>query len=639
MTVGRLSQLHIFSKPYEPQFAYGGYKSNIEAFVAATIRKEKLLTNQAEYPFPASFIPTVPLPLPQVICKLKSNLSTAQATKIVETWRSEGMGSIDIGKGGPAFEIMEPSWKTAFIGLPALANSNCSRVDKRAQVEDLQLLRPVYQFIDGFLATNTYPYKKADYGFEERSRSKDEYLGRRVELRAEDNYYRDGFGETKLRKVSLGSSTGIERRVDDLELRDLTPHIESQRFIGNTVFVAKPSPLPSSTSWGAPASVPNLGGLVFPYFPGMLLYDLPGTRDLIGRLIFRNLGTSEILAKEAYVSLRSSLGSTMNTPQGLILGHVLKGIDLALDAQAQLYLLFDKKAYLGFCLLGDEFRVWAHGHWRDARSRDELREDLKEVTTSDQAIGELVVMLKGMSRSIETSAVEKIESADILAGGKLLGILGMLESADEVSDEQRSAIISLLGRCNLPSKYRAITAQNLKWAIEELTVRIDTPISDEESIYVPATGWEEANSKIYKVLASFGPRSFSMRNSIGEEIALLGKNDPNIKSYKFIQVFEKDKERYPVIVYTKTIKEAVKDWKTIVSSGRVKMDFVERAGGIRGSKFWGLDKGAILSAFSDAIVAKKLVKEVASEKVLGKRKAEPAVKEGPVSDDFLNQFL
>lgn len=639
LTVGRLSQLHIFSKPYQPQFAYGGYKSNIEAFVAATILKKKLLTNQAEYPLLDDYIPTVPLPLPQVICKLKSSLTSAQTTKILERWRNEGMSSIDIGKGGPAFEILEPSWRVAFRGLKELANPQCARVDKRAQVEDLQLLKPIYQFIDGFLATNTYPYKSVDYQFGDASRRQSLYLGRNLEVRSEDNAYREGFGEGKLRKVALGDITGGRRKIDSAEDQDITPHIESIQYIGNTVFVAKPSPLPSSTSWGAPANVPNVGGLVFPYFAGMLQYDLPGTRDLIGRLIFRNLGNHEKTSREAYTALRSSLGSTMNTPQGLILGHVLKGIDLALDAQAQLYLLFDQKLYLGFCLLGEEFRVWAHGGWKDARTKEQLRDDLREVTTSDQAIDELLALLKGMNVSIETAFLDNLKREDIMIGGKLLAALGGLEEAEKVEDDVRAKIVSLIGRCNLPAKYRSITANNLSWAIEELTLRLDEPISDEESIYVPSTDWEQSNSKVYKVLASFGPRSFSMRNSIGEEITLMNQKDSNIKSYKFIQMLTKEKEAFPFIVYTKAIRECVKDWKQVVRNGKVKMDFIERAGGIRGSKFFSDEKGKILKSFSDAIIAKKLIIEGPSETVLGKRKERQAVTEGPLDDSTLDGLL
>jgi len=67
MTIGRLSQIHVLAKPTEPQFAYGGYKTAIEAFVAATIMKKKLLTSAEEYKLPADFIPSVPLPLPQLM--------------------------------------------------------------------------------------------------------------------------------------------------------------------------------------------------------------------------------------------------------------------------------------------------------------------------------------------------------------------------------------------------------------------------------------------------------------------------------------------------------------------------------------------------------------------------------------------
>lgn len=637
LTIGKLSQLHVMAKPTVTQFAYGGYRNNIEAFVAATLYKKKTLTNQEAYPLPRDYTPTVPLPLPQVICKFKPALTDAQLRKILEGWSKNGMGEIDVGKGGPAYEILEPSWRIAFTGLPQLALPQCARVDKRAQVEDLLLLRPIYQFIDGFLATNTYPYKKEDYKDYESGLEARDYLGRRMEMRNCDDTYRVGYGDGKLQKVEFGATFTVPRMVSKDETNDLTPYIDSTRSIGNTVFVAKPSPLPSSTSWGSPSSVPNLGGLVFPYFPGMLLYDLPGSRDLIGRLIFRCLGDDEVNPKDAYKNLRQKLGSTLNTPQGLILGHVLKGIELSLDSQSQLFLLFDEKMYLGFCLLGLEFSIWAHGLWREARSPEELREDLKEITTPSQSLEELLVLLKGLSTGIETSFLEDLTKSKIETSGAILGILGQLERVGKIEDGTRAKIVSLLGRCNLPDKFKPITPENITWAIEELTLRSDFPFDEDIPIFVPATQWEDSDCKTYKVLASFGPRSFSLRNQTGDEIELLADKDSRAKKYVFIQVSEKSKETHPLIVYTKAIRECVKDWNAVMETRRVRMDFTERAGGIRGNKFWGADKGRVLKAFSDAINKGLLTGKV--KPTTGEKRKRSDEDEVPISNDILEGLL
>lgn len=641
MTIGRLSSIHILAKPTEPQYAYGGYKSAIEAFVAATIRKQKLLTSAESYPLPADYIPSCPLPLPQIICKLKSHLTTDQVRKIVESWK-EGRISVVEGAHGPTFEIMEPTWKMVFTSLPVLANPQTIRVDKRAQVEEVFLLRPIYQFIDGFLATNTYPYKKEHFKPGKVGKLQVKYLGERVELRNEDSIWRSGFGSGKLQKVDWESDVTTGRRIGSEEPEDLTPHMDTQRTIGNSVFVAKPSPLPSSTSFGAPSAVPNVGGLIFPYFPGMLMYDLAGVRDLIGRLIFRCLGDHETTPRDAYKKLRNSLGSSMNTPQGLILGHVLKGIELSLDAQAQLFLLFDKKVYLGFCLLGEEFHIWSHGSWRKARTPEELRDDLKLVTTTDQAQEELVAKLQSLNVGIETAFLENVTRETVASGSTLLGILGQLEDAKGVDEVERAEIVALIGRCNLPSAYKLITPANIAWAVEQITLSLDQAFDDSNPIYVPVTGWSESNNKVYRVLASFGPRSFSFRNATGETIKLVDVKDKSVHGYRFIQVGERGmKEPYPFIVYTKTIRECVKDWRVVMDSGEVKMDFVERAGGIRGNKFYGVDKGSVIKVFSDAIIAKKFPKKVDTKPdtdIKGKGKAKE-VDNTPINDDDLDQYL
>jgi hypothetical protein len=586
----------MLAKPTSVQVAYGGYKSAIEAFVHATVVKKKTATALEAYPLPEDYIPSVPLPLPQLIVKLGSKITPTQVSKIMNSLKKENINPVDIGKGGPAFEILSPTWHTCFTKLPVVANPQCARIDYHGQVGDLQVLKPVYQFIDGFLATNTYPFKKEDFASSP-EKPWEKSLGEIMEQRHHESLWRHGFGDKAPKKKRLAWSTKPEsRKIDDQEEIDITPFSDTISAVVGNVYVAKPSPKPSSTSWGSPSQVPFVGGLVFPYFDGLLQYDLPGTRDLIGRYIFRCLGKSGINPKDAYKELRSCIGSVLNTPQGLILGHVLKGIELCLDSQTQLYLLFDSTEYLGFCLLGEEFSVWNHGKWVEAESAEDLRSVLRTITTSEQAVEELRVLLNKVPIAENEIRVD-VTREDVENTSRLLNVLAGVNLPDD--DEGKALekeIIGLIGRCNLPSDYRAVTPENIVWAIEELTISAHQAIDPDESIYVPAGRWTDCHTKVYKVLAAFGPRSFSFRNGKGDEVKIQ-KVDPT-QPYKFLDIDSNKNELYPFIVYNKAIFEAVRDWKSFVNTGKVKMDFNERAGGVRAHKFWGDRKVGILKALA-----------------------------------------
>lgn len=634
-TVGRLSQIQAVGKASEPQFAYGGYKATIEHFVAATILKTKINTSAEALPLPASYIPTVPIPLPSIIVRTGAAIGKDVVSRMVQKLKGEQIENAEIGgTGGPAFEIMKPSWRTIFIAGPSIFNRYCARVDGRAQFGDLLLFRPIYQFIDAFLATNTYPYKREDYR-SATNQGLDEWKTKMpVEVRSHDSLWRTGFGDEKSKKkVKLAMGKQRVGAIDQEEPIDLTPACDTLTGFHQNVYIAKPSPLPSSTSWGTPSSVPNLGGLVFPYFAGLLQHDLPGTREIIGRLMFRCLGVDGSSPRAAYTEIRNKMGSVLNTDAGLILGHILKGIDLALDCQAQLYLLFDKEEYLGFTLLGSEFGVFIHGKWYMARSSDDLRVDLREIATSEQALELLADKLSGLS--IGMDGLDGITAADLGTSYDILQALGKVSISDnEEGKIVEKEIYSLVGKCNLSGSYQPITPDTVTDAIEALTVRRDEPFLKEDyPIYIPPSGWSDLVTKEFAIFASFGPRSFSFRNTKGDEFSV---PDPTSTTCKWAEK-EGKRELHGVNVYVKAVRECVKDWNTFVETGKFRSDFHERAGGVRGHR-WFTDKK--MQLWNCLWSVRKYLGVGAKESTdKGKKKAAPSVEIQTIDPDMAASFF
>jgi hypothetical protein len=77
----KLGDVELFSKPNHAQLAYSSYKDNIEAFLFATATKTKVFVGIKTYPFPDTYVPTLPLPLPKTIFAIDGAKKLAPSTK------------------------------------------------------------------------------------------------------------------------------------------------------------------------------------------------------------------------------------------------------------------------------------------------------------------------------------------------------------------------------------------------------------------------------------------------------------------------------------------------------------------------------------------------------------------------------
>jgi hypothetical protein len=81
-----LSRLHIVGKPSQAQFAYAGYKDNIEAFLYATYAKKKVIVGSGVvYPITED-INDLPLSSPASVAAFKKPPSQATKDKMMEAW-------------------------------------------------------------------------------------------------------------------------------------------------------------------------------------------------------------------------------------------------------------------------------------------------------------------------------------------------------------------------------------------------------------------------------------------------------------------------------------------------------------------------------------------------------------------------
>jgi len=160
-----LGDIELFARPTSHQIAYSVYKDNIEAFLHATAVNKRVFLHTKHYPFPDSYIPTFPLPLPKTIFLLEGSKNLTDASKTALQNAMEKMeGTVrDLqGKIGNVYLIGKPKFSAVKKTLPVLAPKNVPYVVGYASIHATQAVTTVYQAIEAFLSTQTYDYKGPD---------------------------------------------------------------------------------------------------------------------------------------------------------------------------------------------------------------------------------------------------------------------------------------------------------------------------------------------------------------------------------------------------------------------------------------------------------------------------------------------
>lgn len=575
-TQGLISGIELFAKAKNTQLAYSGYKDNIEAFVSATASREKILVSAGHFPIPNGYGVTMPLPLPRVVYKLNKPPTSDGLAKMRAGLARYGLRDAELGKGNPVFTLEAPDFRTLQENIPRVCQPRTGTVEGYAQMEIIPSVLKLYQCVDAFLATNTYFYRE---GSENLPPSVDpvHQAGDFQELRMRSYWYAQGHDKTT--PIS-DDHIPKRRRIGNAEPEalDLAPHRGGYVPASSVIHIAKPSPKPSKSSWGTPGEVPFHGGLLFPYFEGLLAQDTAGLRNLIASLFFRNFGQAGTDARDAFSDMRSKLGTFASTSAGIAMTHVLKGVELALQSQTHLFLLFDESDYLGFVLLGEAFSVCLRGTWTSPKTAALLRADLDMVQTRGQS---LQVLLEKLSLCNDASGDSVADGTENLHDPRVLAKLLSKVSLKNCPPETEKELSALVARTSVKVQYKSFSPLNISWGVRMLTIEKDVALPDDTPLWIPNTGWALCGTREFQVFGAFGPRSFSFRDAKGVELTVpkLTESDP-------FEQFDGGKKKYDrLIVGERTVAECINVWADLKAKRSVRMDFGERAGGSRNKVF------------------------------------------------------
>jgi hypothetical protein len=564
----------MFGMTSDKQIAYDGYSSNIDIFLAATNRQQRLNTTAEG----AKLTPRgdlFPLQLDPVALFLKPKTSHDQMQALVAKFASL-QPEIRSAGSTPYIAIRKMVYK-AVPTLMQLSHEPARGAEGAMSLRTYLAVMHVQICITEFLATNTYPAftspKDAmdgdiDETAERRTRLELDGVFRR--FRREDSdiiqerkrVVREGGGD------EAGASLEIDSDADEDTYEDI-------RTIDVAVAVAKPSPIPATMNYGEVQACPtNLPGRAFPYFPGMLLSDKTFIRTKVAHLFKRTFGSTHSEITDEYKQWRSYIESYLGSIHAGEMSHILMGIDLALQTQTRLFLVLSSSSYAGFVLFGERWSIFLDTlEWVSAASPGQLGEQIAGLSSHHNALNEIARRLSDVvltANGTPTTTKSKLERGDIDTALKLFEELRIRDRSKVGVDVTR-----FFSQLVYATPYRIIGPSSIARALAEMASPSQPLLPGTPLFIPPSLPSEFFADKTYQVLATFGPESFSFLNSSGASFTIAHPQKEETAA-DYHQDAKTGKRT--ILIMRKGFPAAYHDMRSVLNSRTYRFDPKERAG-------------------------------------------------------------
>jgi hypothetical protein len=579
-----VTHLNIHGIPLERQVAYAQYSANISSFIHALAIRKTIVVSPAPLGLP-DLPDLLPLSTPTVSFTLQKPLSSDQTDRFIKILGPGASKSVS-GKTtiyhAPGFPL-DQLGSIIQLATPFF-NSGRDSINPRG-------LR-AYQFLNNiivlFLKVHSYSAFQSE---DTDSITMFEQLhggpyGASYMATRYDGKDKEGNTVKKVRDVSGASYSANEygKRARDVDMDgddENTPAKKAQKSDGyfvysglESVFKAKPSKS-AVNNIGASSEIPKHMGHVFPYFLGLMQPDATFMNSIVLRRFYQLLGGTHESAQSNYLVIRHGINSLATTDRGMEIRHMLLGIDLALETQSRCFIIIEKGAYLGFCLLGARYAIFCNTKWFSPASEEDLHKAILRMDPHESAIDDMIERLESLRARDQ---FDKIAERSMFSEPKLLAeALGHLKIDDIDEEDSRE-----LDRCvrNLNYMGAGYLTKNPQMISEMLeTISTNRAIELDRPTYIPSIRAPLKN-RLFAILSRFGPDAPSFWNDRGKEIMCkpveksvettggkrkLGSND----------IFGNMPDK--MLITPKPLLVAVKDMERVIEKSRVKMDVTERA--------------------------------------------------------------
>jgi hypothetical protein len=564
---GPISGSPILAIALEHQLAYSGYKDNIDIFLAATALNKTYTINIPGLDIDEKhFNFTFPLDLPRTVISFRPDVPADFIEKTISQGKKAGITQVRGLKSHPQCYLVDYPTIKFLNFVQAFTVATAPRHEGYCQIKECLQAAKILGMIDLYLRTNTYPAFKDDkdvFNFRYGSIAHPSLTEKRPAF----------FTGSQLTKKPRYGNVTMTHDVDGKEREEKGTWfgVESDKDVAmdvatnGYVMIAKASPAKTSqASWSAPKDVPALPGLCFPYFQGMLTNDKSILRIVPGTHFMRLFGSDP---RPGYLAYRNIVGGFASTNTGIIMTHILTGLDMSVETQTKLHLLFDGKMYLGFCLLGSKWAVQRGQQWHLPKTSAELRADLDTIKTHESSLAEVVAKLEDLD------IMNSIEDSCDLASALALIDWNKVGGEEEQRDLQRW-FDERVGRLDFGTRPVNFGVDTLLAALTDI-IHVTEPL-DNHIHFPPAREYHLFNKREAVCLARFGylVPSFEIDKGV-DSIRLSSLHADKESGDKHRKAVNK------VLIAMKPLNKAVQDFKVFRNMKRIFQSSSERAASYR----------------------------------------------------------
>jgi len=587
---GPVSSANVVVFPTVRQDAYFGYEKNIDAFLAATgTGKELPLADQFYHVGDVAI--TFPLSIPSANISFKVT-DKALLKRILD--RMAEVTTVEkitgVGKHPNAYTVEKPTWKMV-DNLVEVAHDDPPKTTGKTTFGALKWMKHVYNMVELYLRTNTYPAFRGEEEDDEVAPRFNVRQKRQLTLAEmlECATKKTRYSTVNMTHTPVGDENGKKFKEDGAWFgQQSDADVEFLVEMEDTpVFKARPSPAANSKrSWSSPSQAPAMPGILFPYFPGMNSPDARYIRSTICDYYLRCFEN-----KEDWTEFRTEVSGFASTMEGIILAHILKGVEISLKAQGQLHLLFDGADYLGFVVFGSKWLIQFGNRWYSPLSVTELQAELRTIKTHQSSLDELRALLAEHSVILQDSGVTPVKVAEALAKVEWPG------DEEEAAKEQKK-FEALVGRLDFGTRAVGAGAESFLEALQHIT-NVEVSLGDQHIHFPPPTEYHLLSTRAGLVLSRFGSRIPSTGIfKVEKEIRVTENHSSAAKD----SVRKASLEDIPsVLIALKPLENALKDFNLLKSKQKLCISSKERAANYRHITFGKASKDKFVVGVADLI--------------------------------------
>jgi len=304
-------------------------------------------------------------------------------------------------------------------------------------------------------------------------------------------------------------------------------------------------------------------GHLFPYFDGMLLPDKSAIGHIFFSLFANGLGDDSATIADVSKRLREGFKQLSYTRAGMILSHIFKGIELALQSRAILRPLIERGTYLGFTLSGD-VAIVDKGRVHAALSSTALQDEVMSISQHENAIEEIMNLLRQVVDD-DDNRVINFSPDDFLSSRRLHILLSEIDwEREEIADARiREKVLDQVERLRFGENYAEINEENIIRLVTFLA-RGTFPKKSSGMPFYLSRGTALSRNNIIRNLAIFGPLAPSiMIGNLKKSFSRPGAQEPLLK--------KDDSGRTPLLpyipIYMRPIISAAGEWKRVANTG------------------------------------------------------------------------